>query len=116
LEASSLDDIYDGENNFRSKIKRKNVVEGARSNQIIVEFLKRTYKNNVRFKIVCELCKVEGASLRELARRVGISHSNLPRHLDQLVEKGVVEYFYASPRVRIYRLSKKYEELKEILT
>ena len=63
-----MDDIYDDED-LKIKIKRKNAVKGGKSNQVIVEFLKRTYKNNVRFKIVCELCKVEGASLRELARR-----------------------------------------------
>ena len=83
---------------------------------MIVDFLKQIYKDNIKFKIICELCKIEGASLRELARKVGISHSNLSKHLDFLVRKGVVEYFYASPRVKVYRLSKKYEQLKNLLT
>jgi len=83
---------------------------------MLVEFLKQTYKDNVKFRIIVELCKIEGASLRELARKVGISHSNLAKHLDFLVEKGVVEYFYASPRVKVYRLSKKYQKLRDILT
>lgn len=98
------------------KIDRRDYIKMEKENRVIVEFLKRTYRDNVRFKIVRELCKIEGASLRELARKVGISHSNLSRHLDLLVEKGVVEYFYASPRIRIYKLSKKYEQLKDILT
>lgn len=42
----------------------------------------KVYRDNIYFEIVCELCRIEGASLRELARKVGIAHSNMARHLE----------------------------------
>lgn len=85
------------------------------SNQLLIEFLVKVYKDNVHFKIICELCKIEGASLRELARKVGIAHSNMAKHLDTLIKNGVVESFKINPRMRVYRLSQKFQPLKTVL-
>lgn len=85
------------------------------SNQVLIEFLVKVYKDNIHFRIVCELCKVEGAGLRELARRVGIAHSNMASHLNILIKNGVVESFRINPRVKVYRLSPRFQPLKTIL-
>ena len=85
------------------------------SNRLLIEFLMKVYKDNIHFRIVCELCKIEGASLRELARKVGIAHSNMARHLDVLIKNGVVESFRINPRMKVYRLSEKFQPLKSML-
>lgn len=72
------------------------------------------YCNDVKFRILEALARREGVSMRELARIVGICHKNLNKYLEELCKNGIVEYFMANPRMRVYRLSRECEILKEL--
>ncbi|MCS7141122.1 MAG: ArsR family transcriptional regulator [Candidatus Nitrosocaldus sp.] len=62
------------------------------------------YSEDVVFNILAYLCKKKQGSTREIARYVGISHKNLAKYLEILVEKGMVEIAYDKPNLRVYRL------------
>lgn len=73
------------------------------------------FREDVRFKIIRTLSNREAANLRQIARCVGISHKNLSKYLEKLMQKGVVEAYSVGVRMRIYRLASKYDFLKDFL-
>jgi len=70
------------------------------------------FKNDVRFRIIVILSNREAAGLREIARNAGISHKNLAKYLDTLIQKGIVETYPVGVRNRAYRLATKYSYLR----
>jgi len=84
------------------------------SSSEVLEVFDRLFGDTVRFKVVEMLSKREGAGQREIARSVGITHKNLAKYLDELMEKGIIEAFPAGPTVRVYRLARRYSFLRDI--
>jgi DNA-binding transcriptional ArsR family regulator len=79
----------------------------------VFNFFRSIYREDVRYKIIHALSKKELATLRGLARQVGLSHKNLRKYLNQLIENGIVESYPVGVRMRIYRLSKQCDLIKE---
>ena len=80
----------------------------------VYQFFERIFKENVQFKVIQILSRREGACLRELARNVGMSHKNLAKYLQILVEKGVIDSVPVGLRDRIYKLNANYSFLREL--
>jgi DNA-binding transcriptional ArsR family regulator len=81
----------------------------------VLAFFETVFKNDVRLRIICILSSREGACLREIARNAGISHKNLTKYLDALLQKGVIESYPVGPRNKVYRLSTKYNFLRDFM-
>jgi len=88
--------------------------EETRAGKVFEVFLKM-YADDVDLLTVVFLCRREVASLREIARHVGMSHKNLATHLDRLVSKGIVELTYEKPNLKLYRLAAKASVIKPLL-
>jgi len=85
------------------------------SNIDMVSFFVTVFQADVRFKIVATLSNREAAGLREIARKVGISHKNLVKYLQTLEEKGIIETYPIGIRNKVYRLSPKYDYMRQFL-
>jgi len=81
----------------------------------LISLIKSVWGEDVRFRVLKELANREGATMRELARRVGISHKNLAKYLQALNEKGVIDFFEPGSKARVYRLSQRWAFLAELL-
>ena len=81
----------------------------------VLAFFETIFRNDVRLKIVVILSNREGACLREIARNAGISHKNLAKYLEVLSQKGVVESYPVGARNIVYKLSNRYDYLRELL-
>jgi len=79
----------------------------------MLAFFNDLFKGDIRIKIVATLSRREGAGLREIARSVGISHKNLQKHLEVLEEKGIVQAFPIGPLRNVYKLSPRYNYLRQ---
>ncbi len=77
----------------------------------LLSLFENVFRNDVRFRIIVILSNREGACLREIARNAGISHKNLTKYLEMLMQKGVVEAYPIGVRYRAYRLASKYSYL-----
>ena len=71
------------------------------------------FGDDVRFLTLNFLCNKDCASIREIARNVGISHKNLVKYLDFLVDKGALEVVYSSLNIKLYKLSQKASILRK---
>ena len=81
----------------------------------IMELFETLFRNDIKFRILSVLSNREGACLREIARNVGISHKNLVKYLDTLSQKGIVEVYPVGIRYKVYRLSPKYDFVRQVL-
>jgi predicted transcriptional regulator len=81
----------------------------------ILSLFETVFAGDVRFRIIVILSNREGAGLREIARNAGISHKNLAKYLELLMQKGVIESYPIGVRNRVYRLSTKYDYLRWFL-
>ena len=81
----------------------------------LLSLFENVFRNDVRFRIMVILSNREGACLREIARNAGISHKNLTKYLEMLMQKGVVEAYPVGVRYRAYRLAGKYSYLRFFL-
>ena len=79
----------------------------------IVKVIKLIFGKDVKFKIIECLCK-KAATLRELAKCVGIAPKNLKKYLNELESKGIVTKIEVSGRFYVYMLRREYEWLKEV--
>jgi DNA-binding transcriptional ArsR family regulator len=79
----------------------------------VLAFFELIFRTDVRFRIISCLANREGACLREIARNVGMSHKNLAKYLEKLMQKGVLEAFPVGLGGRVYKLANKYEFVKE---
>ena len=82
---------------------------------LLLKLIKNIFHDDVKYRILLELSGSEGYGLRELARRVGVSHSSLKRHLTALEMREVIKGFYVNPMVKVYALSDKFKNLEELL-
>ncbi len=80
----------------------------------LFKYFRLVFADDVRLKIIDVLASREGANLREIARRVGASHTNLPRYLDPLVKKGIIEVYFVGQGMKVYKLSPKYKLAHEV--
>jgi len=76
---------------------------------------KTIFGDDMRFLTLKFLCNRDCASIREIAKNVGMSHKNLVKYLDFLVNKGALEVVYSSSNIRLYKLSQKASILKKFL-
>jgi predicted transcriptional regulator len=81
----------------------------------LLSLFENVFRTDVRFRIIVILSNREGACLREIARNAGISHKNLTKYLDMLMQKGVVEAYPIGVKYRAYRLADKYRYLRFFL-
>jgi predicted transcriptional regulator len=81
----------------------------------VLAFFMMIFRSDVRFKVVLVLAKREGACLSEIARNVGMSHKNLAKYLEVLMQNGIVEAYSVGMRDRVYRLANKYSFLRQLL-
>jgi len=81
----------------------------------LLALFETVFRNDVRFRVIVILSNREGACLREIARNAGISHKNLTKYLEMLMQKGVVEAYPIGIRYRAYRLANKYKYLRFFL-
>jgi predicted transcriptional regulator len=79
----------------------------------LFELVRRVWGGDVKFQIVRVLCEREGCSLREVARLVGMHPSSVAKHLEELCERGVVEFFKPNLNTKVFRLAREYEVLRE---
>ena len=81
----------------------------------IMAFFGLVFRSDVRFRIIVELAKREGACQSEISRNVGMSRKNLVRYLELLVHRGIVEAYSVGIRDNVYRLSAKYNAIRPLL-
>ena len=93
----------------------KHQATGETNNVELVSFFVTVFQSDIRFKIVATLSNREGAGLREIARQVGISHKNLGKYLQTLQENGILEAYSIGVRSKVYRLSSKYDFVRQFL-
>ncbi|MCP8308307.1 MAG: winged helix-turn-helix transcriptional regulator [archaeon] len=75
----------------------------------------KIFRDNTKFLILKFLSHRDCASIREIARNVGMSHKNLSKYLDFLVDNGALEVVYTSPNIKLYKLSQKASIFKKFL-
>ncbi|ACB39920.1 winged helix-turn-helix domain-containing protein [Pyrobaculum neutrophilum] len=80
----------------------------------LINFMARIYGDDVKWRIIMELRRGYGYTLRELARRVGVTPKSLYKYLDELKQKGIVEIHKAGAQVTIVVLSSQHSWLKEL--
>jgi len=80
----------------------------------VFKIFSEIYGGDVKFLALMYLCNNGAASIREIARYVGISHKNLSLHLDYLASKGAVEVVYSKPNLKLYRASAKLSSLENL--
>lgn len=73
------------------------------------------FGEDVKYSIIKFLCSRKAASVREIARNVGMSHKNLLKYLDFLERRGVVSVVYSGPNIRLYSLSERASILARLL-
>jgi|GEM_PF-3103354 len=71
------------------------------------------YSDDIKFQILKHLCEKEVASMREIAKNVGISPKNVTKYLDQLQLKGIVEVVYSRSNIKLYRLTEEASLIKK---
>ena len=79
------------------------------------EHFQNVFGDDIKFAILRFLCHRKAASVREIARGVGMSHKNVLKYLDFLASKEVVEIAYQTPHVKLYRLSRRAAILERVL-
>jgi DNA-binding transcriptional ArsR family regulator len=77
--------------------------------------IKEIFGEELKFKTLKFLARKEVASIREIARKINIAPKNLTRHLNLLLQKGVIETVYSGKNIKLYRLSPKLEVLGKFL-
>jgi len=82
----------------------------------VFDALRMVFDEDIRLRIIAMLAEREEASLRELARSLGVAHKSLARYLDELTEKGIVETFEPEAARRAYRIAGQHAYLKELFT
>ena len=97
-----------------NQVSRQQIQPEANASELLSLF-ESVFRNDVRFRIMVILSNREGACLREIARNAGISHKNLTKYLEMLMQKGVVESYPIGVRYRAYRLADKYTYLRFFL-
>ncbi|MEM3404495.1 MAG: winged helix-turn-helix domain-containing protein [Nitrososphaeria archaeon] len=70
------------------------------------------YSDDIKFQILKCLCEKEVASMREIARCVGISPKNITKYLDQLQLKGIVEVAYSRSNIKLYKITEEASLIK----
>jgi len=73
------------------------------------------FKDDMKYMILKFLSSKDVASIREIAKNVGMSHKNLAKYLDFLVNKGFLEVVYSGPNIKLYKLSQKALIFKKFL-
>ncbi|MCS7373832.1 MAG: winged helix-turn-helix transcriptional regulator [archaeon GB-1845-036] len=91
------------------------LINSKKTTYLILELFNKIFRNEVKYKVVVELSSVNGCGLRELARRVGVSHSSLKRHLENLESRGVLTTYYVNPKVKVYALDEHFKNLRSLL-
>ena len=89
-------------------------LQGVELLRKLIDLLVKIFNQDVKFRIIVTLAKREGVTLRELARNVGISPKTLYKYLSELCDKGIVSVIEASPRIKVYTLSREYEWLRSL--
>jgi len=79
------------------------------------EVFQSVFGDDIKFAILKFLCGKKAASVREIARGVGMSHKNVLKYLEFLASKDVVEIAYQTPHVKLYRLSRRAAILERVL-
>jgi predicted transcriptional regulator len=74
----------------------------------------KIFGNDIRFLILKFLSNRDCASIREIARNVGMSHKNLVKYLDHLVDSDALEVVYTSSNIKLYKLSQNSSMLKKL--
>ena len=97
-----------------NQLTREHMPPDANASELLSLF-EVVFRNDVRFRIMVILSNREGACLREIARNAGISHKNLTKYLEMLMQKGVVEAYPIGVRYRAYKLASKYNYLRYFL-
>jgi len=69
------------------------------------------FSDSIEVKILKYLSSKNSCSLRELARLVGMHHTNVSRYVSRLVEKGILEQERVG-NTSIIRLNREYEFLR----
>jgi DNA-binding transcriptional ArsR family regulator len=82
----------------------------------IFSFFKLLLAEDERFRIIKLLASREGANMREIGRRTGISYRKVSRSLTYLVEAGVVDFYFVGIGLKVYKLSSKCEVLRNFNT
>jgi DNA-binding IclR family transcriptional regulator len=73
----------------------------------VFELFSMIYCHDVKFLVIRALSEKDLASLREIARRAGVSPKTASKYVEELVSKGIVEVLYDEPNIKLYRLSEK---------
>lgn len=81
----------------------------------LFNIFRNVFGTDIKFLVILYLCKVEVASIRNIAKHVNISHKNLAHHLDYLESKGVVEIVYNARNLKLYRLSRNLNMFKTMI-
>ncbi|GBF09366.1 hypothetical protein apy_10910 [Aeropyrum pernix] len=64
------------------------------------------YQNDAKIRILLYLADLERpASIRKIARNVGMSHKNVIKHLDELKNVGLVEVAYKQSNLTLYKIT-----------
>jgi len=82
---------------------------------LLLDLTRNVFKDDVLLKTVRELCRNEGATLRLLARKVGVSYSKMAKTLDGLMSVGIVDCINLNGNMKKYKLMKDFEMLKQLL-
>lgn len=82
----------------------------------VFSFFRLLLAEDERFRIINLLASREGANMREIGRRTGISHRKVSRSLTYLVEAGVVDFYFMGIGLKVYKLSSKCEVLRKFNT
>ncbi|MEM0358526.1 MAG: V4R domain-containing protein [Candidatus Hadarchaeales archaeon] len=89
--------------------------ETPQTREELFSVIKEIFGEDLKFKALKFLARKEVASIREIARKINIAPKNLTRHLDYLLQKGVIETVYSGKNIKLYRLSSKVEVLGKFL-
>ena len=82
---------------------------------LLVDLTINVFNDDISLKTVRELCRNEGATLRLLARKVGVSYSKMAKTLESLMSVGIVECINVDSNMKKYKLMKDFEMLKLFL-
>jgi DNA-binding transcriptional ArsR family regulator len=79
------------------------------------ELIERSLSSKGRIRILYLLAKFEMLNITSLAKKAHLSYEVTRRHLNSLLELGIVEE-YKLGRIRVFRLNKGHPIVKKILT
>lgn len=80
-----------------------------------LQLVNHLFSDNITWRIIKNLSRSDGLTLRELARRCEVAPKTLYKYLNALQKKGIVEVYRPGPRVMVVKLSDQYNWIRQLL-